>query len=75
MCVLMQAAGDVICHQLGFNSGTIDLATVSDRTSPPWVGEMECTGFEAGFSECDNVLFGDTQECEETQLSVTCSVD
>eukprot|EP00892_Ulva_mutabilis_P008801 jgi/Ulvmu1/6293/UM288_0001.1 len=70
---ISNAAADVVCQQLGYDVGAFQQINGRDRSSPPWVGELECTGFEEVFTQCDRVLFGDTQECIDSQLRLQCT--
>lgn len=72
-CKLVQAAADVVCQQLGFDFGAFQNDFSRDRPSPPWVGQLECDGFEDMLNECGEFMFGNTQECEDSQLRLLCS--
>lgn len=64
MLPCMQGAAEVACRELGFATGSFQLAVGAEaEVSPPWLASVRCNGSEATIADCELSAFGDTWTC------------
>ena len=69
----MQSAAAIACRQLGFDDGvfrSVSSVPANVTLLPAWVARIRCVGVEASITECEQLNYGDTETCGQTQRLV-----